>query len=100
MPTFNNQPIKISYSAILLTSNGSILTGLHFLNMYISPQFSEGKSHLRMGCNFTEYSIIKKNAHQTTSYADDGSCSFPLGGGSSGPQQHGAAHQKQRQGKS
>lgn len=32
-----------------------------------------------------------KNAHQTNSYVDDGSCSFPLGGGSSGPQQHGAA---------
>ena len=41
MPTFNKQPIKISYSAILLTSSGSILTGQHFLNMYISPQFSK-----------------------------------------------------------
>ena len=40
---------------------------------------------------FYRIQYYKKNAHQTTSYVADGSCSFPLGGGSSGTQQHRAA---------
>lgn len=100
MPTFNKQPIKISYSAILLTSNGSILTGQHFLNVYISPQFSEGQSHLRRGCNFTEYSIIKKMHTKRTVTLMTVPVPFLWVEEAAALSSMGPQHQKQRQGKS